>query len=58
MHGRPTNQLDKAGRAATTGVRTHEPIVMRPGAALGRYELVVRLARGLTTEIWLGSRAR
>jgi len=26
---------------------------MRPGAALGRYELVLRLARGSSTEIWL-----
>jgi serine/threonine-protein kinase len=34
-------------------VRAAETIVMRPGAALGRYELVVRLARRSRTEIWL-----
>jgi serine/threonine protein kinase len=53
MQGRPSNHSGKAGRTATGGVRVGEPIVMRPGASLGRYELVVRLARGATTEIWL-----
>jgi serine/threonine protein kinase len=30
-----------------------EGTTMRPGATLGRYELVLRLARGVTTEVWL-----
>jgi serine/threonine-protein kinase len=53
MQGRPSNHSGNAGRAATAVVRAGETIVMRPGAALGRYELVLRLARGSNTEIWL-----
>src|SRR4051794_9592762 len=53
MQGRPSNHSGKAGRAASAGVRAPESVALRPGSSLGRYELVLRLARGATTEIWL-----
>src|SRR5688572_11777896 len=56
MQGRPSNLSGKPARTATNGVRTSagaESTTLRPGAMLGRYELVLRLARGVTTEIWL-----
>jgi serine/threonine-protein kinase len=56
MQGRPTNQTGKAGRTAPAGSRTTggaDSPRLRPGSSLGRYELVVRLFRGDTTEVWL-----
>jgi serine/threonine-protein kinase len=57
MQGRPSNHSGKNGRTAGAVVRAGpDPEVMRPGAALGKYELVVRLARGNSTEVWLAKR--
>jgi serine/threonine protein kinase len=55
MQGRP-NQSGAPGRKASHGARSGtgaDATTLRPGAVLGRYELVVRLARGATSDVWL-----
>jgi serine/threonine protein kinase len=52
MQGRP-NHSGSSGRRASQGARSADSTTLRPGATLGRYELVVRLARGVATDVWL-----